>query len=138
MSPADDLNEVLTGEHAAVWLLATLGGRLSAAANPDLNTAVRGAHGMHRARRDQLVQRLLDLEATPAAAALAYELPNAASNAEQIRRAALQVETRCTALYSDLVSRTDGGDRSWAVRALLDSAVRQLGLGGSPSDLPGT
>ena len=138
MTDAADLNEVLAGEHAAVWLLATIGGRISVSAQPALASAVRDAHGIHRSRRDQLVRRVRDLDEEPVAAAVAYALPNPARTPEQLRRAALQVETRCTAVYSGLVAHTEGADRRWAMRALLDSAVRQLGLGGSPSDMPGT
>lgn len=134
----DDLNRVLAGEHAAVWLLATLGGRTSTSTQPTLAAAIRDAFGIHRARRDQLVRRVLDLDGEPVAAAVAYELPNPARTPEQLQRGALQVEVRCTGLYSDLVARTEGADRRWAVHALLDSAVRQLSLGGTPSALPGT
>ncbi|WP_110205032.1 ferritin-like domain-containing protein [Nocardioides daejeonensis] len=138
MSTVDDLNTVLAGEHAAVYLFATLGGRTSASAEPTLAAGLRSAHSIHRARRDQLVRMVLDLDGSPEAVAVGYELPNASRTPTQIRRGALQVESRCTALYSDLVARTQGADRSWAMRALVDSAVRQLGFGGLPSDLPGT
>lgn len=137
MSRADDLNLVLAGEHAAVWLLATVAGRTSTSESPTLAADLRSAHDLHRARRDQLVRMLRDLDAEPVAPEVAYDLPNRATTPAQCRKTALQVERRCTVLYSDLVSRTEETTRSWAINALVDSAVRQLAFGGTPAPLPG-
>jgi hypothetical protein len=71
------------------------------------------------------------------AAAVSYELPNAATTAAQLRQAALEVEQRCAALYADMVGNTSQANRQWALEALEDTAVRLLGFGGEPEPFPG-
>ncbi len=134
---SDPRQDLLAAEHAAVWLFATLGGRVSRSAAPDLADALTRAHQMHRARRDQLTAELSAEDAEPVPAEAGYVLPNEARTTVQLAAAALEVESRCTAIYSAAVARTSGAGRARAVRALVDSAVRQLTFGGVPAPLPG-
>lgn len=136
---ADDARQdLLAAEHAAVWLFATFGGRVSQSAAPALSAAITQAFQMHRARRDQLLAELHADGVEPVAAEVGYQLPNEARTTVQLEAAALAVESRCTAVYSAAVGRSSGATRAWAMRALVDSAVRQLAFGGVPTPLPGT
>ena len=40
-------------------------------------------------------------------------------------------------MYADLVANTYGDQRQWAIVALTDTAIRELGLRGSPETFPG-
>ncbi|CAM3294914.1 DUF4439 domain-containing protein [Nocardioides dubius] len=130
------LQPVLAGEHAAMWVLSFVGGRVSRSASPELADAVTAAYRIHRGRRDQLTLLIRDAGEEPVAAEVAYQAPSAQTS-EQIRAAALAIEVSTAALYGEAIAATEGADRSWAVRALLDAAVRQLGFGGVPEATPG-
>jgi len=131
------LQTTLAAEHAAVWLFSMLGAQTSESAEPELYAALTASYTIHRSRRDQLARSIRDLGVEPMASSLGYEMPNAAGTPEQVTAAALLVETRCAATYADLVGSTYGDQRSWAIDALADSAVRELGYRGSPEIFPG-
>lgn len=137
MTPEEALQQVLAAEHAAVHLYGVLGGRVSVSAEPDLASAIEEAYLLHRGRRDELVAMVRAEGGDPVAAEVAYELPNAARTAEQLRAAALVVEQRCSGVYADTVGSTAGAGRRWALDALEDAAVRQLTFGGEPETFPG-
>jgi hypothetical protein len=131
------MQRTLAGEHAAVWVYAAIGGRVSASAHPELAAKVRAAYDTHRGRRDQLMSMLRVAGATPVASKVSYELPTPARTSRQLRRAALDIEEGCTAVYADMVGSSSRANRQWAIDALVDSAVRQLGFGGSADVFPG-
>jgi hypothetical protein len=138
----ESLQTTLAAEHAAVWVFSMLGAQTSESAEPELFAALTSSYTIHRSRRDQLARSIRDLGVEPMASSLAYEVPttegpNAAGTPEQVTAAARLVETRCAATYADLVGSTYGDQRSWAVDALADSAVRELGYRGSPEIFPG-
>jgi hypothetical protein len=137
VTPLEALQATLAGEHAAVWVYGAIGGRVSVSRHPDLAARVRTAYTKHRGRRDQVVAMIRAVGATPVASKVSYELPDAARTPAQLTRAALDVERRCTAVYADMVGSTSRANRQWAIDALVDSAVRQLGFGGSPDAFPG-
>lgn len=137
MSEVQALQDVLAGEHAAVWVYGVLGGQTSRSGNPGLYRDVSAAYRLHRARRDELVRTVREAGETPTPAALGYELPNEVRNPAEIRATARLTEERCAATYVDLVGRTTGRHRAWAIRALVDAATRELDFGGEPSSLPG-
>ena len=91
----------------------------------------------HRGRRDLLERTLRDLGADPVASEVAYELPNPVGNPRQVEAAALLTEQRVAATYADVVARTTANRRRLAIEALTETAVRQLGLRGSPEIFPG-
>lgn len=130
------LQPVLAGEHAAMWVLSFIGGRVSRSASPELADAVTAAYRIHRGRRDQLTLLIRDAGVEPVAAEVAYQAPSAGTS-EEIRAAALAVEVAASALYGEAISQTEAAVRSWAVRALLDAAVRQLTFGGVLEATPG-
>lgn len=137
MTGLDALQRTLAGEHAALYAYGALGGRTSLSGSPALYAALRQGYDVHRAQRDQLVRAVRDLGAEPAAAAVAYELPEPLASAGDVRRAALELEGRCAAAYSSLVASTVGDERRWALAALTSSAVRRLALGAEPEAFPG-
>lgn len=137
MTPAEALQRTLAGEHAAVYLYGVVGGRLSAASQPQLWERVREAYVQHRGRRDQLVSIIRASGAEPVAAELSYELPSPARTPAQLRTTALEVERRCAAVYADMVGNTAGANRQWALDALVQASVLLLDLGGGPEPFPG-
>lgn len=137
MKPLAALQATLAGEHAAVWIYGVLGAQASHSRQPSLYDDLSTAYALHRQRRDQLEVTISRLDADPVAAHVSYELPNPVRTAGQLRAAALQVEQRLADIYGQLVQSTTHAQRRWAIQALDDCAVRQLGFGGTPVDLPG-
>ena len=137
MTPEEALQATLAGEHAAVYVYGVLGGRVSASAQPELAAALRAAHDLHRGRRDQVIAMVRAADASPVAAAVSYELPNDADNPGRCRRAAAEVEQRCTEVYATAVGSTSRANRQWAIDALTDAAVRGLTFGAEPAPFPG-
>lgn len=136
-SPLDALQATLAAEHAAVHVYAVLGGRISSVAAPVAAARLRAAYEAHRARRDQLRSSIADLGAEPVAAAVSYRVDARTRDPEQLLGVARVTEERCAAVYAELVASSAGPHRRWAIGALTDAAVRQLGFGGSAGVYPG-
>ena len=137
MSVVDALQDALTAEHAAVAVLAEVGGRLSASQYPRQSSLVRSAYETHRGRRDHLLAEVSRRGATPVAPAPAYSVRSEDRSADNLLAIALRTEERCAEAYAQLVAGTTGAQRRWAVAALTDSARRSLTLGGRPTAFPG-
>jgi hypothetical protein len=137
MTPLQALQAALAGEHAAIYVYAVLGGRVSASPSPTTAAAVTSAYTTHRARRDQLHQMVRMLGGEPVAPAVAYDLTGPVVTTKQIAREARGIETRCAEVYAQAVSSTVGVNRQWAIDALTDAAVRVLSFGGQPEAFPG-
>ncbi|SDC62592.1 DUF4439 domain-containing protein [Nocardioides lianchengensis] len=138
MSDVEVLQTVLAAEHAAVYVVGALGAQTSASAQPALYGALRDAYVAHRDRRDELVDRLLRLDAAPVPAAAAYELPADLGTVAAVTARARELEAGCAATYGFLVGSTSGALRRWGVGALTDAAVRGLAFGAAAEPLPGT
>lgn len=137
MSELDVLQDVLANEHAAVYVYGVLGARTSESATPDLYTTLRAAYEAHRGRRDELTGQVAAEGATPVASATAYEVPPGLETADGVTKAGLELERACAAVYATAVASTTTEGRAWAVEALNDAAVRELGLRGTPEMFPG-
>lgn len=137
MTLAQSTQTALAAEHAALYVYGVLGGRVSASAQPVLARRLAGTYGEHRGQRDELISMVRATGLDPVAASTSYELPNRARTASELERAALVTEQRCAAVYGDTVAGTSGATRNWAIGALVESAVRQLGFGGEPTPFPG-
>jgi hypothetical protein len=133
----DALQTALAAEHAAVYVLGSLGAHTSLSRTPGLYDAVSASYDAHRARRDQLTTRVLDHGGEPVAAEPAYTLPTGVGTPAGVTAAALDLERRCATTYAWLVAETVGADRAWAIAALTSSAVRELSFRGSPEIFPG-
>ncbi len=138
MTATDAFQDALAAEHAAVYVFGVLGAQTSEVEQSTLFDSLLTAYQQHRSARDALVARIQALGVRPVAAAPAYELPNGVSTPAQVVRAALVTERRVTQTYGTVVAQTVGDDRSSAVGALDESAVRQLRFGGRPENFPGT
>jgi hypothetical protein len=135
--PLEALQETLDAEHAAVYVYALLGGRISASADPGAAAQLQAAYDVHRARRDQLRSRVADLGETPDPAEPAYQVDAHTRDPDALRRVALSTEERCAVVYAQLVGSSTGSDRRWGLTALTDAALRMLSFGGSPTAYPG-
>jgi len=130
------LTAALEAEHAAVYLVAALGGRASAVDDDRLEHDLDAAYDAHVETRDTLVALVGGAEVVPAEPA--YALPDGISSAAGIRKAALRVEEACAAALLTAVGEVTGDDRVTLVTALGDAAVRQIGFGGPAVAFPGT
>jgi hypothetical protein len=137
LTPVGSLQRALAGDHAALYLLGVLGGRVSDSAQPRLAAAVMAAYVAHRHRRDRLTALVRDAGGQPVAAEVSYRLPNPCRTPAQLRAAGRLVERRCAAVYVDAAGATSGDTRAWAVDALTDCAVRELAFGATPAPWPG-
>jgi hypothetical protein len=137
MTTLGALQVALAGEHAALYVYGVLGAQTSASAAPQLFAAVSDAYATHRDRRDHLADLVLQEGGTPVASDPAYELPHGLGSASAVARAALGLERRSAATYAWLVANTVRDQRRWAIGALTNTAVRELGFRGSPEIFPG-
>jgi hypothetical protein len=138
VSELDALQQTLAAEHAAIYVLGVLGGRAAALTDRPLRTSLASAYAVHVARRDHLRTVITHAGASPVAARPAYLVPGALTTAAQVEAEALRVERACVAVYGALVAATGtGANRTWAVDAMVATAVSELGFGGRPEALPG-
>jgi hypothetical protein len=136
-APADALQTALAAEHAAVFVYGALGGQTSQSDDPTLYAEVTDAYVTHRGRRDRLIALLEGDGRQPVAAEPGYDLPADLSTPVAIAGRALALERACAETYAFVVASTTAEDRTWAIDALLDTAVRELSFGGKPERLPG-
>ncbi len=131
------LQVALAAEHAAVFVYGALGAQTSQSRQPTLFGALTRAYALHRDRRDHLTGVIEAAGGEPVAAEPGYALPADLGAPAAVKVRALAIEEAAASTYAYLVANTSGPDRSWAVQALLDAAVRGLGFGGRPERLPG-
>jgi hypothetical protein len=135
--PVDALQQTLAAEHAAVFVLAALGGRASALPTSPMRAALDATYAVHVERRDRLRTLITARGAGPVAAEPAYRLPSPLDTADQIAAEALRVERSCATTYAALVAATSEAERRWALDALVTTAVGEDAFGGTPEALPG-
>jgi len=123
MSAETRLAEALRAEHAAIYGYGPVGARLSGAST-ELATRAEAAH---RARRDALVLRLAGT-ASPPPADPAYTLPFPVTDRAAALRLAILLEERTGRIWRQALPETSGADRSMALDALVDCAVRATRL----------
>lgn len=137
MTAIEALQETLAAEHATTYVYGVIGAHTSRSATPVLFASVTDAYRTHRDRRDELTSMLRDLGAEPVAAAPVYAAPAGLDATARVERAAARLERACAQVYAAQVAATEGAARSWAVAALGDAAIRELGFGARPSAFPG-
>lgn len=138
MTYLDALQTTLAAEHAAVFVVGYLGAQTSASADPRLYATLLEAYDVHRTRRDDLVARVVDAGGEPVAAEASYVLADVtAGGRTAILQRGLRLERDCGATYGYLAASSPSDERGWAVDALIDSALRELALGGRPRANPG-
>jgi hypothetical protein len=117
----EQLAGALAAEEAAIYAYGVIGVRLTSAG--DLSEA-RSAESAHRGRRATLVSRLAELKASPAAAPAAYKLPFAVTSRAGALKLAVQVEDGVAQAWRAVLPVSTDADRSTALSALTDAAVR--------------
>ena len=137
MTPEKALQATLAAEHAAVHLLAVLGGVTSASSAPSLHALVSARHARHRERREHLLVTLRNLGADPVAARPSYAYPEDLSGPGPVRTAGRDVEDRCAQAYAALVASSTDEIRAWATSSLTESSVSLLDWRGAPEPFPG-
>jgi Domain of unknown function (DUF4439) len=114
------LTAALAAEHAAIFAYGPIGVRLTGRSRAQ----ARDAEAEHRDRRDALVLALGAGGGAVPAAAPAYALPFPVTDQASALRLAIQVEERTAAAWRAALPATTGDDRSRALAALTDAAVR--------------
>ena len=115
------LAAALAAEEAAIYAYGPIGVNLAGRTD---RAEARAAEATHRARRDVLVSRLAELNASAAPAPAGYDLPFEVTDRESALKLAIQVEDGVAQAWRAVLPVTDGGDRSTALSALTDAAVR--------------
>jgi hypothetical protein len=133
----DTLQGALSAEHAAVYVLGVLGGRTSAAEQRALFAALTDAHTVHRDRRDALTRAIAAAGADPVAAAAGYQVAGPPTSPEEVRTAAVAVESAVAEQYAALVAAAPPGRRTWPAAVVGDASLRAVALGGAPEWFPG-
>ena len=139
MTPLEALQQTLAGEHAAVYVYRALAGRVSTSGRPGRWPAGWPRRTpLHRGRRDQLSRWSAPRPATRSPRTSATSCPTRAARAAQLRsRCAGDRAALLGRLRDDGRQHRRGPNRQWAIDALTDSAVRQLGFAGAPDSFPG-
>jgi Domain of unknown function (DUF4439) len=132
--PVEALQEVLAGEHAAVYGYGVVGARL--VGQPDEHSAVAG-YDTHRARRAAVTALIIAAGAQPTPAAVAYELGGKVVSPAQARALAARIEQGVAATYADAVGAGTGQLRTTAAGWLTDAAVRAAAWSGAADTFPG-
>ena len=135
------MNEQLAGalaaEEAAIYAYGPIGVKLTRASE---RTEARAAEAAHRGRRDTLVSKLAQLGASAAPAPAAYELPFAVTDRASALKLAIQVEDGVAQAWRVVLPVSQDADRSAALSAMTDAAVRATRwrrLGGiTPATMP--
>jgi hypothetical protein len=117
----EQLAGALAAEEAAIYAYGPIGVRLVSAGD---RSEARSAETAHRNRRDTLISMLANLKVTPAPAPAAYELPFALTNRASALKLAIQVEDGVAQAWRAVLPVSQATDRSTALSALTDSAVR--------------
>ncbi len=117
----EQLSAALAAEEAAIYAYGLIGVRLSGEGD---RTEARTAEQVHRDRRDALVSRLAQLNASTAPAPAAYELPFAVTDRASALKLAIHVEDGVAAAWRAVLPVTENADRTTALSGLTDSAVR--------------
>jgi Domain of unknown function (DUF4439) len=128
------LQAALAAEHAAVYGYDVLGPRLTGAEEAE----ARAAGQAHRNRRDALTVKLTGQRVTPTPAAPAYALPAHVTDRASALRLAITLEERTALVWGAGLPDLHGADRSQALDALTDCAVRAADWRHTAGRLPAT
>jgi ferritin-like protein len=116
-----ELAAALAAEEAAIYAYGLVGVQLSGDTDRD---EARRAETVHRARRDVLVTRLAELQASTAPAPAGYDLPFPVTDRATALKLAVHVEDGVAQAWRAALPVTTGADRSTSLSALIDAAVR--------------
>jgi len=133
----EQLAAALAAEEAAIYAYGPIGVKLTRTGE---RVEARAAEVAHRNRRDTLVSKLAQLKAPVAPAPAGYELPFAVTDRASALKLAVQVEDGVAQAWRVVLPVTTATDRSSALSALTDAAVRATRwrrlAGVTPATLP--
>ena len=115
------LGAALAAEEAAIYAYGVIGVRLDS--DGDVAEA-RAAEQAHRRRRDYLVTRLAQVRASAAPSPAGYELPFPVTDRASALRLAIRVEDGVAQAWRPVLPVTTAADRTAALAALTEAAVR--------------
>jgi hypothetical protein len=130
----DRMGAALAGEHAAIYGYGVIGAHLTGNAL----TQARQAEAAHRDRRDSVLEALASAGGTPPAAQPAYALPFPVTDRASALRLAQQIEERTAALWRAVLPPASAAQRSTALDALTDAALRAARWRRTSGQRPGT
>lgn len=133
----DALQDVLAGEHAALYAYQVIGARLDDDSSEVARAA--SAYDSHRDVRDAVAQRVRDLGEQPVVSEPGYALPGPVRDAPSAEALAQQVEDRSAVLHAALVSvaAASAPERTLGAAGLVAAATRGLAWGSPPTAFPG-
>ena len=117
----EQLAAALAAEEAAIYAYGLIGVHLPRASE---RTEARAAEAAHRDRRDTLISKLAQLKADAGPAPAAYELPFAITDRSTALKLAIQIEDGVAQSWRVILPVSQDADRSSALSALTDAAVR--------------
>lgn len=132
---SDALQDALAAEHAALYVIETLGART--AFDSDLRDRLGHLADRHRARREALIALLLAADTAPVGPASSYEVPTDLVTPAAITARIGEVEEDLLPSYAALVAAGEGGLRRWALGLWRTSAEQAVRYGRPPAALPG-
>lgn len=117
----EQLTAALAGEEAAIYAYGLIGVRLTAEGE---ETAARAAEQAHRDRRDYLVSKMDQVKASAAPAPAGYEMPFPVTDRASALKLAIQIEDGVAQAWRPVLGVTKDADRTTALSAMTDAAVR--------------
>ncbi|MDI2132780.1 ferritin-like domain-containing protein [Yinghuangia seranimata] len=127
------LQTLLDAEHAAVYGYGVVGAR----SDGPTQAQARTSYDAHRARRDELEQRIAKEGGQPRAAAPAYTLPFPVETQADATRLAVVLEEGIAAHIADLVAAASGDARVAAAKWLQEAAIAAVPWRGASVAFPG-
>ena len=133
----EQLAAALAGEEAAIYAYGVIGVRFTGDGD---RAEARTAEQAHRERRDYLVSRMEQLKASEPPAPAGYQLPFDVTDRASALKLAIRVEDGVAQAWRPVLAVTEAADRTTALSAMTDSAVRATRwrrlAGVSPVTLP--
>ncbi|KUL35759.1 ferritin-like domain-containing protein [Actinoplanes awajinensis] len=117
----EQLAGALAAEEAAIWAYGLIGVHLREGSEQN---QARAAEDEHRVRRGDLVDRLARLQASTAPTPAGYELPFPVEDRASALKLAVQIEDGVGQAWRVVLPVTENADRTEALAALTDAAVR--------------
>jgi ferritin-like protein len=117
----DQLGAALAAEDAAIYAYGVLGVHLT---DGDEQTEGHTAETAHRQRRNYAVTALAGLKVTPPATPAGYDLPFPVTDRDSALKLAIHVEDGVAQAWRPVLPVTEAADRTAALAAMTDAAVR--------------
>jgi len=121
MSAGDALGAALAAENAAIYAYGVLGVQLE---SDDEKSDAHTAETAHRQRRNYVVTRLDQLKVKAPATPAGYDLPFPVTDRDSALKLAIHVEDGVAQAWRPVLPVTGSADRTTALSALTDAAVR--------------